>query len=312
MILSVSRRTDIPSFYSEWFFNRIREGHVLVRNPMNYNQVSRVSLDPNLIDCIVFWTKDPLNMLMRLDELQDYKYYFQITITPYDNRMEGNIRNKEDIIDSFKLLSRKIGKEKLIWRYDPIILSDDITIDYHLEQFEKYAEKLSGYTDLCIISFLDLYRNTEINMKSIGPSVIRKEDMLFIGEELSKIARIHNMRIETCSEDIDLSSIGIEHSKCIDDDLVSRIVGQKLDIRKDKNQREICGCVSSIDIGAYNTCKHGCLYCYANFNTATVITNARKHNKDSPFLCGDLEENDKITDRKMKLYKQKYIQGTFL
>lgn len=312
MILSVSRRTDIPAFYSEWFFNRIKEGYVLVRNPMNYNQVSNVSLDPKLIDCIVFWTKDPLNILTRLEELKDYKYYFQITITPYDKKIEKNIRNKEDIIETFKELSKKIGKEKVIWRYDPIILSEDITIDYHLEKFETFAEKLSGYTELCIISFLDFYRKTERNMKLIRPLNISKEDMLNIGEKLSKIAKLYNIRMETCSEEIDLSSFGIKHSKCIDDNLISRIVGQNLNIDKDKNQREICGCVSSIDIGAYNTCNHGCLYCYANFSANTVKKNSVKHNKNSAFLCGEEEKNDKISDRKMKSYKQDYIQETFL
>lgn len=311
MILSVSRRTDIPAFYSEWFFNRIKEGYVLVRNPMNYNQVSKVSLDPNLIDCIVFWTKDPLNILKRLDELQAYNYYFQITLTPYNKKIERNIRDKDEVVKSFKELSGKIGKEKVIWRYDPIILSNNITIDYHLEKFEKFAQNLSRYTELCIISFLDLYKKTERNMKLLQPLQISKEDMFLIGEEFTKIAKKYDIRIETCSEEIDLSHFNIASSKCIDDNLISRIVGQQLNIGKDKNQREACGCVTSIDIGAYNTCKHGCIYCYANFSARSVNNNIIRHNKNSPFLYGNIEENDKITDRKMESYMTKYIQETF-
>lgn len=311
MILSVSRRTDIPTFYLEWFFNRIKEGYVLVRNPMNYHQVSRISLDSKLIDCIVFWTKDPSNILARLDELKEYKYYFQITLTPYDNSIEKNIKNKKDIINSFKILSNKIGKEKVIWRYDPIIITNDIKIDYHLEKFKEFAEAISEYTELCIISFLDLYRKTERNMKNIKPSKITNEDMMYLGKELSEIAKSYNIRIETCSEEIDLSTIGIKHSKCIDDNLISRIVGQNLNIGKDKNQRDVCGCVSSIDIGAYNTCQNGCLYCYANFSEKTVNNNVRKHSIDSPFLYGNKEDGDIITDRKMESYLKAYEELKF-
>lgn len=306
MILSVSRRTDIPIFYLDWFFNRIKEGYVLVRNPMNYYQVSRISLDPKLIDCIVFWTKDPTNILARLDELEDYKYYFQITVTPYDNNIEKNIKNKENIVNSFKKLSDEIGKERVIWRYDPIILTNEITIEYHLKKFKELAEELSNYTELCIISFLDLYRKTERNMKEIKPLRITNEDMIYIGNELSQIAEKYNIRMETCSEKIDLSETGIMHSKCIDDILISKIIGQKLDIGKDKNQRDICGCVSSIDIGAYNTCQNGCLYCYANYSEIAVKNNVKKHNRESPFLYGNSEDEDVITDRKMESYIKSY------
>ena len=156
MILSVSRRTDIPAFYSEWFFNRIKEGFVYVRNPLNIHLVSRISLDPKLIDCIVFWSKNPKPMLKRLDELKDYMYYFQFTINPYNEYLENRVPKKQQIIDTFHKLSSAIGPQRTIWRYDPILLTNDIDINYHVTYFEEIAKRLYGYTNTCVISFVDL------------------------------------------------------------------------------------------------------------------------------------------------------------
>lgn len=307
MILSVSRRTDIPAFYSDWFFKRINEGYVLVRNPMNYHQVSKVLLSPDVVDCIVFWTKNPAIILEKLDLLSDYKYYFQVTINPYNKEFEQNVPSKKAIIDSFIRLSRKIGKEKTIWRYDPIIITEDININYHYKYFNYLCTKLQGYTDDCIISFVDIYKKTERNMKQINYNLATEEAMLEIGKNLSDIAKNYNIKISSCSETVDLSSLGIEHAKCIDDKLISKVVGQEINIPKDKNQRKECGCVESIDIGAYNTCKHGCKYCYANFSDVAVKNNIMKHNVDSPFLVGQLEPEDKVTDRKLVTYLSNQI-----
>ncbi len=140
MILSASRRTDIPAFYSEWFFNRIKEGYLLVRNPMNIHQVNRINLSPQLVDCIVFWTKNPKPMLKRLDELKNYKYYFQFTLNSYDKTIEPNVPLKKDLIETFIKMSNLVGKEKLIWRYDPILLTNVFTKEYHYKWFEKLAQ----------------------------------------------------------------------------------------------------------------------------------------------------------------------------
>lgn len=302
LILSVSRRTDIPAFYFEWFCKRLEEGYVLVRNPMNYHQVSKVALNPEVIDFIVFWTKDPTNILNKLDRLKSYNYYFQITINPYDQLIERNVRSKNQVIKAFKDLSSKIGKERVVWRYDPILLTKEIDINKHEMYFEGLASQLSGYTEKCIISFIDQYSKTERNMKNIEQINIDNEKMLIIGEKLSKIANKHNIVIETCSELIEMSALGIEYAKCVDDRLISSIIGQKLSIKKDKNQRDICGCVTSIDIGAYNTCKHGCVYCYANFSEKAMKNNIKKHDINSPMLIGNIEPNDKIIERKMESY----------
>jgi DNA repair photolyase len=308
LILSVSRRTDIPAFYLDWFLKRLKEGFLLVRNPMSYHQVSEVTLSPKVIDCIVFWTKDPTKIITKLDSLRDYKYYFQITVNPYDRLIERNVPDKKRIIESFKTLSSIIGKDKVIWRYDPIILNRDLGIEYHTQHFNSLASELSNYTERCTISFLDLYKKTERNMKCIA-SNIDDELMMIVGKEIASIAKKYDLRIETCCEAIDLSSVGIQHAKCIDDTLISNVIGQKLEISKDKNQRDICGCVTSVDIGAYNTCKHMCLYCYANFSDNAMTNNIKKHNKNSPMLIGDLEPDDKITKRKMELYRQQIEQN---
>lgn len=310
MILSVSRRTDIPAFYSGWFFNRIKEGFVLVKNPFNAKQISRINLNPKVIDCIVFWTKNPRKMLKKLDEIKEYNYYFQFTLNSYDKTLEKNVPAKRYLIDTFIKLSTKIGNDKIIWRYDPIILTDKFTREYHYKWFEYLAKRLSPYTKKCVISFLDLYRKTERNLSKINILPIKENDMLELAERFSKIAFKYDLTLETCSENIDLSQFNIAHGKCIDDKLISRIVGQKLSIDKDPNQREVCGCVKSVDIGAYNTCNHNCLYCYANFNRNVVEKNLLKHDKKSPLLFGKLDGDEKIVDRKMKSYRK--VQISFL
>lgn len=308
MILSVSRRTDIPAFYTEWFFNRLKEGFVLVRNPMNYHQVSRVILDPDITDCIVFWTKDPSNMLDKLDLLKEYNYYFQITITPYDSKIERNVAQKKHIIESFKKLSDLTGKKRTVWRYDPIILTDRMDIEYHKKYFDMLASGLKDYTERCIISFMDIYKKSERNMKGFNIADISERDMIETGKALSEIASRYGLEIKACSESVDLSSAGIEPAKCIDARLISDIAGENINVKKDKNQRDICGCAESIDIGAYNTCKHGCLYCYANYSDNTVKNNIMKHDPKSPMLIGNIEPGDKITDRKIESYRNTQLR----
>lgn len=305
MIISASRRTDIPAYYSEWFFNRLKEGFLYVRNPMNIYQVSKITLTPEVVDFIVFWTKNPTPMLDRLNELKDYPYYFQFTVTSYGQDIETNVPSKgKVIIPTFKKLSDKIGKEKVIWRYDPILLNSKYTKEYHYENFEKLAKELSNYTEKCTISFLDFYAKTERNMKGLQILPFSEKDFCEIAENLSQIAKSYNLLIDTCAEQVNLESYGISHAHCIDADLMEKITNYEFKVTKDKNQRKECGCVESIDIGTYNTCKNGCKYCYANFNQQQVSVNALKHNPKSPFLFGELDTSkDKITERKMKSLK---------
>lgn len=308
MIISVSRRTDIPAFYSEWFFNRLKEGFTYVQNPMKPKQISKITLSPETVDCFVFWTKNAKPMLNRLDELKDYNYYFQFTITSYNNDVEKGIHNKSEIIRTFKELSEKIGKERVILRYDPIFLSEHYTIDYHVRAFNKLCSKLDGYTSRCVISFIDFYKKTERNTKSLNIVNMSIEDINQIADKFSKIAKDHNIKIETCSESYDLTAYGVEKGKCIDDRVISKIIGYEVNVKKDETQRDICGCVKSIDIGQYNTCKHHCLYCYANFNDKQVEENYKIHDKNYPLLVGKVREDAKITVRTMKSVKVKKLE----
>ena len=178
MIISVSRRTDIPALYSPWFFNRLKEQYVLVRNPVNFHQISRVPLSPQVVDAIVFWTKNPVPMLEHLSELKDYNYYFQFTLTPYDQDIEPGLPSKKDVlIPAFIALSKAIGYERVIWRYDPILLNRQYTIDRHIQSFQQMAQTLKGYTKKCVISFIDSYRNTARHKERLTLKEIRTEDM---------------------------------------------------------------------------------------------------------------------------------------
>ncbi len=299
MILSVSRRTDIPAFYSEWFFNRLREGFVDVRNPMNIHQISRVKITPDVIDCIVFWTKNPKAMLARLDELNGYNYYFQLTLNPYDKRIESNVPKKNVIISAFKELSSKIGNNRVIWRYDPILLTDTIDVNYHIHYFEELAKMLTGFTKRCVISFVDLYKKTSTNTKHINLRELNMDEISRIAEAFSNIAKRYELKLVTCAENVDLSNFGIDHGYCIDPELIAQICGYNLDVKKDKNQRKECGCVESVDIGAYNTCCHGCAYCYANFNNEKVRQQSGLYIKTSSLLSGELHDDDIVKERKV-------------
>lgn len=300
MIISASRRTDIPTFYSQWFFNRIKDGYVLVRNPMNAHQISKISLSPDVVDGIVFWTKNPIPMLGRLDELKDYTYYFQFTLNSYGQDIEPYVPNKQNVtIPAFQKLSDSIGPEKVIWRYDPIFLSDKYSPEYHVRYFEKLAKILHPYTKKCTFSFIDIYRNTEKNVKGLDLHPFSVEQQKYIAKNLADIAHSYGLQIDTCAEGIDLEQYGIQHARCIDDRLLSELIGCPLKVGKDKNQRLECGCIESIDIGTYNTCRNGCLYCYANYSQKSVQTNSQKHNPNSPLLFGEVGNDDKITERKM-------------
>jgi len=302
MIISASRRTDIPAFYSEWFFNRIKAGFVMVRNPTYRHKISKIDLNPEVVDCIVFWTKDPKNMFKNLDLLDQmkYNYYFQFTLTPYGKDIETNVPAKEEIIASFQYLSDKIGKNKVIWRYDPIFLTDKITTDYHIKHFELLAKKLHKHTEKCIISFVDLHQKNKRNREEMKLLDIDTDTMRSLAKPIYDIAQSYGIAVEACAEKIDLSDIGIRKAKCVDGDLISQICGGKIKLGKDKAQREACGCIESTDIGAKNTCNHRCLYCYATNNCDIATNNLSSHNSQLPLLTGEIESTDIITEKKMK------------
>jgi hypothetical protein len=303
MIISASRRTDIPAFYSRWFFNRLNQGFVMVRNPMNPQSVTKISLNPHLIDCIVFWTKNPKNMINQLDRLKGYHYYFLFTITSYGPVLEKHLPPKAEVIETFIELSREIGKEKVIWRYDPVLITDTMDEKYHCRHFDYIARELHPYTEKCILSFLDMYKKCERNLKGFNIRELDAGEMVRLAGKLNRAARRWNIEMVTCAEEIDLSHIGINHGKCIDDRLISRISGVQLEVKKDTHQRKTCCCVESIDIGAYNTCSHMCLYCYANSDARVVQKNMSRHYWESPLLLGKLSPGDKIAEREIDSFR---------
>lgn len=302
MILSVSRRTDIPAFYAEWFMERLRQKYVLVRNPFNIHSISRIPLSPENVDTVVFWTKNSKPIHKYLDEIDNlkYKYYFQYTITPYKKDLEEEVQDKKEIVETFKKLSKKIGSEKVILRYDPVILSDNYTIDFHKKAFARLCDLLAPYTKKIVFSFLDDYKKISKNIKQLNIKEISEEEMCIMAEYFADTAKKYNLKIESCAEQIDLGRFGINHGKCIDDELIEKITGYKISAGRD-NQRNACGCIKCIDIGEYNTCMHKCLYCYANINKDAAFKNYKLHDKKSPLLIGDVDTlKDKIIERNIK------------
>ncbi|MCI8306473.1 MAG: DUF1848 domain-containing protein [Lachnospiraceae bacterium] len=296
MIISVSRRTDIPNYYSEWFYNRIKDGYVYVRNPMNPRQVRTIDLSPDAVDCFVFWSKNPEPMLDRLDALSDYNYYFQFTLTGYGRDIECNVPHKrEKMIPVFQKLSETIGKERVIWRYDPILFNGVYTPEYHWKAFGQIADSLNGYTEKCVISFVDAYAKNKKNLCALGAYTPDEYKLREFAAGLSKAAVRNGMTITSCAEAADLSDCGIGHNCCIDKELIEDITGRKLDVKKDRNQRKECGCVASVDIGAYNTCRNNCKYCYANYSFDSVVNHCERYDPLSPILCGTISEDGNIT-----------------
>lgn len=257
MILSVSRRTDVPAFYGEWFINRLRDGFVLVRNPVNPKQVSKILLSRENIDCIVFWTKNPENFMKYLGELYEYPFYFQFTLNGYGKDIEpGMPDKKKELIPLFQELSEKIGNERVIWRYDPVLISKDYSIEWHIHTFESMAEALEGYTKQAVISFLDMYRKISRRMTQEGIRRPTEEEVFQFAQRAGTSAGNHGMTAVTCAEHYDLSGFGIRPGSCIDRVLVEKLIGMKISVDKDKNQRPECGCIGKNKIQT-GRCRQG-------------------------------------------------------
>ena len=294
MLLSASRRTDIPACFSDWFFNRLREGFVLVRNPYRHHQVRKLSLSPKVVDGIVFWTKNPAPMLDRLSLLGSIPYYFQFTLTPYDIVWEPGLPDKRNtLIPLFQRLAEQIGPDRVLWRYDPILLDSRYTAQAHLEAFGEFADRLKGYTRCCTISFLDRYPGIHRTLEAMGAAPPAPADCEALAQGFSKIARACGIRLFSCAEELPLERYGIPHGRCVDSGLLGELGGIPLQVERDQNQRPACGCAASVDIGAYGTCSNGCRYCYANRGRGP----AGGHNPQSPLLTGELGPEDVIKEK---------------
>lgn len=301
MIVSASRRTDIPAFYSPWFFNRLREGYVLVRNPFDPKMISRVGLGPAVVDCIVFWTKNPAPMLPRLGELSAYNYYFQYTLNPYGTDLETRLPPLGKRIETFKRLSDKVGRERVVWRYDPILTNAKYNVDFHCEAFDRIAHALRDHTESCMLGFIDHYRHIRGAVGALGIEPLRQDEIERMALSFRRTVGQVPLTLKTCTVKVDLRYLGIPAGMCIDAGLVGRIAGYPIAAKKDKAQRQVCNCLESIDIGTYESCLNGCVYCYAvkgNYNTAEA--NSRKHDPCSPLLVGHLCDGDVVKVRPVR------------
>ena len=272
MIISASRRTDIPAFYAEWFINRIRAGYCTVPNPFNRKQIAHVSLDPEDVEAIVFWTRYPRPLMAHLAELdrRGYHYYLQYTLMDYPRAIDARTPPLSTSLNIFRSLADRIGPQRMIWRYDPIVFSKLTGARFHQETYERIARLLRGYTHRSVISIVDVYRKAsrrlrEMNKKGIDLVVYDgapSERFTWLMRDLARIAQENDMEITSCAEEIDLQPYGIRPGKCVDDEFIARVFDIEVTHNKDPRQREACGCVVSKDIGIYDTCLFGCRYCY--------------------------------------------------
>lgn len=294
MIINTGQRTDIPAFYAEWFANRLREGVVCVRNPYNPGRVSRYRLDPSVVDVIGFCTKNPAPMFPYMNLMKDYGQYWFVTITPYGRDIEPNVPDKHRLLEDFKRLSDLVGVNAIGWRYDPILLSERYTTAYHLKSFETMASVLDGYTQTAVISFIDLYPNVRRNFPEVRE--VTKEERIELGKALVGIASAHGMTVKPCAEGDELAPYGADCGGCMRLGDYEKAIGKKLNAPKRKGARAECACYLACDIGAYNTCKHLCRYCYANAEPDSVLARSRLHDPGSPFLIGNYRDDDVIHD----------------
>ena len=305
MIINTGQRTDIPAFYSQWLANRIKEGFVCVRNPYNPAQVSRYLLRPDVVDVIGFCTKNPEPIFSYLDLLKKFGQFWYVTITPYGKDIEPGVPDKEQVLDSFKYLSKRVGVRSIGWRYDPIFVNDEYTVDFHLSSFDKMARELDGYTKVVVISFIDLYEKVKRNFPEV--KAVSEKDRLYLGQEIIKIANAHGMVVKPCGEGTFLEKYGADCSGCMTISQYERSIGKMINAPKNKPSRKECACYLSGDIGAYDTCAHLCRYCYANNDVELVAQNRKKHDPESPFLIGNYRPEDEIHD----VVQKSWIDGYF-
>lgn len=283
MITSASRATDIPAFYADWFFRRLDRGYIKWRNPFS-GQDSYVSFGNTRF--IVFWSKNPAPLFPFLPMLKERGIgcYIQYTLNDYEEEgLEPNVPPLSQRIDTFHRAVEALGRGAVVWRFDPLILTDKINIDTLLEKIAHIADSLVGYTEKLVFSFADIesYKKVSRNLRQSGINYREwdEESMREFAARLSALNRDnYNFRLATCAERIDISEFGIEHNRCIDPELISRLAPNDVilqnflyNARTDTGQRKACGCILSKDIGAYNTCPHGCLYCYANTSSASAL-----------------------------------------
>lgn len=312
MIISASRRTDIPAFYTNWFMNRIHAGYCAVPNPFNRNRISYVSLKPEDVDVIVFWTRNPSPLMPYLKELDEsgYRYYFQYTVLNNPREIDPKSPSLRAAVDTFKRLSNIIGSERVIWRYDPIVLTKMTGAQFHKEKYNEIAGMLNGYTKRSVISVVDFYKKASKRfdqLKQQGIEIVNYQgepnerfDTLMKG--LVQSANDNCLEVFSCSEILDLTKYGIKRGKCVDDDYIRTVFGLSVIGKKDPAQRAECGCVISKDIGMYDSCLFGCQYCYATTSFERAKINHEEHDPTSPSLIGKYDAKPPAESKQETLF----------
>lgn len=293
MILNVGGRTDIVNYYSEWLMNRIYEGFVYSRNPLFPKQITKYDLNPQKIDCMMFCSKNYTPILKYMKEINSkYRIICHYTITAYGKDVEPKVPSIDESIETLIKLSNIIGKEKVIWRYDPLLITENYNIEHLIKTFEYIANKIHKHISLAIFSFVEMYKKLEVNMPEIIP--FTEKDKIVLATEIGKIAKKYNIPIQTCGTDIDYTKYGINLSGCTTTKILEKANGCKYKKVKEAHMRKGCHCIASRDIGAYDTCLNGCKYCYANKKPENIIKNYKLHNPKSPILIDKIRQDDII------------------
>ena len=307
MIINTGSRTDTVQYYSDWLLKRFKEGFVYSRNPLFPNIVTRYELNPNILDCVVFCSKNYEPILDRLTEITDkFNTYFHYTITAYGRDIEPNVPTIDESIETLIKLSKIVGKQRIAWRYDPILLTKKYTKQVHYNTFDYMSKRLSPHIDRCIFSFVDIYKKLETNMPEI--IILNNNDKIEIAKNIGSIAKKHNMIIQTCATIEDFKQFGILQTGC----MTSEILGNANNITFKKvrhsGNRQGCKCIENRNIGDYDTCPNGCKYCYANKNPQIAQENYKKHNPNDLMILGNLKPTDEIQQSNQKSYLENFIQ----
>ncbi|MBQ1374907.1 MAG: DUF1848 domain-containing protein [Clostridia bacterium] len=308
MIINTGARTDTVQYFTPWLLGRFREGYALVRNPRFPDKVTRYELTPDVVDCVVFCSKNYAPILSHIHEITDrFNTLFHYTITAYGRDTEPGVPSIDESMETLLALEKKVGRRRIIWRYDPVMLTDKYTFDVHMETFDYMAGRLADHVDRCVFSFVEIYKKLKTNMP--GLRAINAADRERLAEGLGAIAEKHGLYLQTCAENGDFSKYGIHKSGCVTLDMIGRANGVRFRPLAHRGMREGCRCIESRDIGAYDTCVNGCSYCYANKSPERAKKNFMLHDPASPMILGNLTEGDALSRAVQKSYLMPQQQG---
>lgn len=308
MILNTGGRTDTVQYFTPWLLKRFEEGYVLSRNPMFPNKVTRYDLTPEKVDCVVFCSKNYKPILKDIGKIVDkFNTYFHYTITAYGKDIEPGVPSIEESIQTLKELSEIVGKKRLAWRYDPVLLTEKYTIQRHLETFAEMAKEISPYVDRCIFSFVEMYKKLQTNMPELIP--MTEEDKKELAKGMAKIADRYELYLQSCAAKDEYVEYGVHASGCMTAEILGEANGVKFKKVKHSGNRAGCQCMESRGIGDYDTCLNGCKYCYANTNPRKAFENYKFHDPDSPLLLGHLKETDIVQQGVQRSMLEKMEEG---